>query len=191
VAPHKKNASRLGAHIAFIDESGFLLIPSIRRTWAPRGQTPITRHRYNHARISAISALTLSPQRKRLGLYFQLHQKNIQQEEACGFLRHLLRHLRGHVVVVWDNGTPHKGTQVREFCRGRHRLHLERFPAYAPELNPDEGVWSQVKGKLSNGRPDDLGELNQHLSGDLLQLRASQPRLRWCVHQSDLPRVFT
>ncbi len=153
---------------------------------------PNTDHpdRYNHARISAISAITLSPKRKRLGLYFQLHEKNIQQEKACGFLRHLPRHLRGHVGVVWDNGTPHKGNEVREFCRGRHRLHLERFPPYAPELNPDEGAWSQVKGKLANGRPDDPGELQQHLSGDLLQLRASQLSLRWCVHQSDLPWVF-
>jgi len=187
LAPYKKNATRLGAHIAFVDESGFLLIPPVRRTWAPCGQTPVTKYNYKHDKISAISALTVSPNRRRLGLYFQLHCKNIQQQEACQFLRHLLRHLRGHVIVVWDNGKPHKGDPVRDLCRRYPRLHLERFPAYSPELNPDEGVWCQVDEHIANGRPDDLDELSGALIRTLRRLRKSQPSLRWSIHQSKLP----
>src|SRR4030066_72860 len=64
-APGKKNARRLGAHLVFVDESGFLLIPSVHKTWAPRGQTPIIRHRYQRDKISVISGLSVSPVRQR------------------------------------------------------------------------------------------------------------------------------
>jgi len=187
LAAHKKNAARLGAHLAFVDESGYLLIPPVRRTWGPRGQTPCIRYSYKHDKISAISAVTVSPTRRRLGLYCQFHRKNIQQAEVCQFLRHLLRHLRGPVIVIWDNGKPHKGEPIRELCRRFPRLHLERFPAYAPELNPDEGIWNQMDNALANGRPDNLDELSAALKKTLGHLRRSQSKLRWCVHQSELP----
>jgi transposase len=187
LAPHKKNAARLGAHLVFLDESGFLLIPPARKTWAPRGLTPLLRHRYRRERISVISALSLSPQRRRLGLYWGLHPKNIQQAEVAGFLRLLLRHLRGHVVLLWDGARPHRGKRIRELCRRLRRLHLERFPAYAPELNPDEGVWAHLKRTLSNGRPDALDALNEALLGALQKLHASPRLLRGCLRQSKLP----
>jgi len=159
----------------------------VRRTWCLRGQTPTIRYCYKHDRISAISAVTVSPRRQRLGLYCQFYRKNIQQAEACQFLRHLLRHLPGHVIVIWDNGKPHKGELIYDLCRRSSRLHLERFPTYAPELNPDEGVWSQKKNTLANGRPDDLDELAVSLNKTYRSLRVSQPKLRWCIHQTELP----
>jgi putative transposase len=127
--------------LVFLDESGFLLIPNVRRTWAPRGKTPVIYHRYRREKISAISAVTVSPWRQRLGLYVHFHRSNITQTEVAIFLRDLLRHLHGHVVLVWDGGSIHKGDDVKRVL-GRHpRLHCEPFPSYAPELNPDEWVW--------------------------------------------------
>ena len=79
------------------------------------------------------------------------------------------------------------GLTIREFCRRFPRLHLERFPAYAPELNPDGGVWNQMDNVLANGRPDNLDELAAALNKALRGLRVSQPKLRWCVHQTELP----
>ena len=187
MAPGKKNAMRLGAHIAFIDESGFLLIPPVRKTWGPRGQTPIVRHHQKRDRISVISALTLSPKRVRCGLYYMLHAKNIKHPEVCLFLRHLLRHLRGPVIVIWDNASIHKGDPIREICRRYPRLHLERLPSYAPELNPDEGVWSHAKNLLANGRPDTREDLWTELILTLEQMRSSQGNLRSCVHRAQLP----
>ena len=99
MAACKKNAARLGAHLVFIDESGFLLIPNVLRTWAPRGQTPIHRHRYRRDKISVIAGISVSPRRQRLGLYYRLCLCNIGQLETCEFLRHLLRHLRGPIIV--------------------------------------------------------------------------------------------
>ena len=68
LASGKKNAMRLGAHIAFIDESGFLLIPNVVRTWAPCGDTPVHRHRQRRDRVSVISGVSVSARRQRLGL---------------------------------------------------------------------------------------------------------------------------
>lgn len=187
MAQGKKNAARLGAHIAFVDESGFLLIPPVRKTWGPKGEKTSLVHRYRHDRISAISAVTVSPIRKHLSLYFSLHEKNIRQDEVIAFLRALLRCLPGLIIIVWDNGRTHRGKLVREFCYSHPRLRLEYLPPYAPDLNPDEGVWSQLKGSLANGRPDDIGELEDHLLECLEDLRSSQPSLRACVHKSELP----
>lgn len=143
----------MGAYLVFVDETGFLLIPTVLRTWAPRGQTPVHRHRYERDKISVISGLSVIPQRQRLGLYFRLHpRRNIGQAEVCEFLRYLLRHLRGPVIVLLDNSATHKGAPLRALCQRHPRLHVEYFPAYAPELNPDEAAWSLAKRALVNGR---------------------------------------
>jgi transposase len=187
LAPDKKNATRLGAHLVFVDESGFLLIPSVRRTWAPRGQTPLLHCWQRHDRISAISGLSVSPRRQRLGLYFQLHDDNLHAPEVCAFVRHLLRHLPGPVIVVWDNGKIHKGPVVRALCAAFPRLYLEALPPYAPELNPDEGVWTLAKGALANGRPASRETLRTDLLASLLRTRRSHQLLRGCFTQSGLP----
>jgi transposase len=187
VAAAKKNATRLGAHLVFADESGFFLTPTIAKTWAPLGRTPVVRHIDRRDRISVISAISVSPVRRRPNLYFQMHLKNIQQAEVRLFLRHLLRHLRGHVFLFWDGGNPHKGVLVREFCRRVHRLHLVRLPAYAPEFNPDEGIWKLSKQKLANGCPSDLSELARSLRWTLLSIRRNHRNLRGCITHSALP----
>jgi putative transposase len=129
----------------------------------------------------------VSPRRRRYGLYFSLWLHNIRQPEVCAFLRDLLRHLRGAVIVVWDNGTIHGGEPLRALQARYPRLHLYRFPSYAPELNPDEGVWQHAKRALANGRPDSQRELTRHLRSQLARLRRSQLHLRGCVRGSDLP----
>ena len=159
----------------------------MRKTWAPVGRTPIFRHSYSRERISAISAVTVSPSRKRLGLYFRFHRTNITGVEVIGFLRHLLRHLRGPIMLLWDGGAIHRRVIVKEFVRQHKRLHVHRFPAYAPELNPDEFVWTKAKHSLANGAPKDIVELGRRLRSTIHRVRHSQ-RLLWsCIHTSELP----
>jgi putative transposase len=122
LAPRKKNAARLGAYLIFLDEAGFLLIPSVRKTWGPVGQTPIVRHRYAHDRISAIA---VSPKRFQCTLHCHLYADNIQGEEVATFLRHLLRAIPGHLVVLLDNGGIHRGEPVQELLGRTSRLHLQ------------------------------------------------------------------
>jgi transposase len=183
----QKKVRRLKAHLAFLDESGFLLIPNVRRTWAPRGQTPILWHRYRHDRISAISAVTVSFRRQHIGLYFHLHRENISQVEVVLFLLYLLRQIRGPIVLLWDGGGIHTGELTRAFLDRHPRLHVETFPAYAPELNPDERVWGHCKAALANGRPDNLDELMATLERLSNKARQRPPLLRSFVTGSDLP----
>ena len=164
-----------------------MLTPTVRRTWAPVGCTPLIRHRFANDRISVISGVSVSPTRRRLGLYGLFFWDNIGQDEVVAFLRQVLRHLRGNVIALLDNSNTHRGAPLRDLCRSIPRLHLEYFPAYAPELNPDEAVWGPLKGKLANGRPDDLVDLEGDLQHDFRQLSRSQTKLRGCIHQSELP----
>ena len=187
VAQDKKNAARLGAHLVFCDESGFLLIPNVVRTWAPRGETPIVRHRYRRDKISVMSGISVSPRRQRLGLYFRLFHRNIGHAEVCEFLGHLLRHLRGPVIVLLDNSSTHKGEPLRIIRRIYSRLRIEYFPCYAPELNPDEAVWSHAKRKMANSKPDNVEQLIQQVFDTLNDIRCSATKLRGCFDQSELP----
>ena len=155
------------------------------------GKTPVLLHFDRRDRISAISAISVSPNRQRVNLYFQLHLKNIQQQEACQFLRHLMRHLRGHVFLLWDGGRPHTGRMVKDLARRVPRLHLLRFPAYAPEMNPDEGIWKLAKGKLANGCPKDRSELMASLFSVLQSIRQNRKNLRACINHSGLPSFLS
>jgi transposase len=184
---YKKKAKRLGATLAFIDESGFLLIPNVAKTWAPRGKTPVHRHRYRRDKVSVISGVTVSAVRRRLGLYWRLHAQNIGQKEVCQFLRFLLRHIRGPVIALLDNSRTHRGEPLRRLLARQRRLTVDYFPSYAPELNPDEGVWSLAKRKLANSRPDDFLELVFDVSQTLEEIARSPSKLRGCIRGSNLP----
>jgi transposase len=96
----------------------------------------------------------------------------------------LLRHLRGPLIVVWDNLNTHKGPPIEAMLRRNRRLRIEHFPAYAPELNPDEGVWNQLKSRLANGQPDNQDRLWGALTLELEGLRRSPARLRACVRHA-------
>jgi transposase len=153
--PLKKSRSA-GRPPSFHGRVGFLLIPNVAKTWAPIGETPIIHHSCWRDKVSVISGVSVSPQRQRLSLYYFLFYDNIAQQEVCLFLRHLLRHLHGEVIVLLDNSTTHKGQPLEELLRRHPRLHVEYFPTYAPELNPDEGIWSQPKtrtGERLSERP--------------------------------------
>jgi transposase len=187
MACRKKNAGRLGAHILFLDESGFLLTPTVRKTWSPVGQTPRLRHRQRHERVSAISAISASPVRQHFSLYCHLYEDNVQGGEVEYFLRHLLRQIPGHLFVLLDNASIHKSDPVGELRARTRRLHLVPLPAYAPELNPDEGIWNHLKRTLANGRPDSQRELMDVLCEEVCRLAGRKDLLRACIAQSELP----
>lgn len=164
-----------------------MLIPTRRRTWAPQGQTPLIRYSYKHDRVSALAALSVSAARKHMGVYFRFSKENFNAPRVVAFLRHLLRHLRGHVIVLWDGATIHKGPLMRQLCADYPRLRLERFPAYAPELNPVEYIWNDFKGHTSNSSPHTRQDIHLQLHGNARRVRRSQQRLRSFVLASDLP----
>lgn len=190
VAPHQKKAARRRARLIFLDETGLFLTPLVRRTWAPRGQTPILRtHTRHHRHLSVIGALSLSPRRRHLEWYLQFHADcSIRQEQVIQFLRELLRHERGAIVLLWDRLNVHRGRKVQEFLQRHPRLQTEFFPPYAPELNPIEYGWAYFKGHtLGNYCPDDLDELHATVQELTPQIQSNQSLLRGFVAASNLP----
>jgi transposase len=143
VARDQKGAEAQQQTVLFLDESGFYPLPSVVRTYAPVGQTPILREWCTRDHLAAISAI--SPEGK---LYFHSQDRAIDSADVVMFLEHLLREVPGRIVLIWDGAPIHRSHCIQEFLRNgaSQRLHLERLPAYAPELNPGEGLWQQLKG---------------------------------------------
>lgn len=162
MVPNLKKGDRDRAHIVFIDETGLSLAPILRRTWAPKGLRPHLIQRAGHRqKISIIGALTLSPQDRKSNLFtHSLPNGTFNSKNVAVFLRELLKHLRGKIIVVWDNGSMHKGDAMRQLLKDYPRLTLEWLPPYAPELNPVEQLWSHLKfGHFANFIPKDINEL--------------------------------
>lgn len=186
-----RDAWRRCAYLVFLDESGFQLTPSVRRTLAPRGRTPIHRCWDRRDRISAISAITVSPQRGRLNLYFELlpDKQTVHGEDTVAFLRQLRRDLRAPYTVIWDRGAVHdRSLVVRQYLAEHPEIVTEKFPGYAPDLNPDELVWSYIKyGKLANLGADNSRDLRRAVDCELIELRHDSKRLASFVNHVNLP----
>lgn len=123
------------------------MAPVVRRSWAPRGHTPVLLQRTrSHQKVSALAALAVSPTRDRVHLYFRLHPgRNVRTAEVVEFLRILHRHVRGGLIVIWDRLQAHRSKKVRALLDATPGLHAEFLPPYAPELNPVEYLWSFLK----------------------------------------------
>jgi putative transposase len=190
LAPDQKKVRRQKAHLVLIDETGVFLNPLVRRSWAVRGNTPVIGGDGGHRKkVSVIGAVSVSPTARRLGLYFATRPDGFFTADAVvPFLRDLLKHLRGKVVVLWDGGPNHTGPLIRAFLARNARLTLERLPAYAPDLNPVEVVWSWLKyGQLANYVPDGIKVLDNEILDRLIELKCDPNLLRNLWDGSDLP----
>jgi len=190
LASHPKKASETHAHLVLIDETGLFLNPLVRRTWALVGQTPVLDADGGHRdKVSVIGGLSVSPAKGRLGLYFATEPNGFfTADKVVGFLRDLLRHLRGDVTVVWDRGGNHKGPIIRAFLRRNRLLRLEMLPAWAPDHNPVEAAWSWLKyGELANFTPAGLGPLGDEIIDRLIGLKFDPDLLRALWDRSKLP----
>jgi transposase len=156
-----------------------MLQPVVRRTWAPRGQTPIQPAWDRHDRLSVISAVTLAPQRLRLGLYWNVRAENIRGPHVVEFLRMLRRRLRRKLVLILDRWNVHKSKVMRGYLE-RHAatIRVEWLPAYAPDLNPSEQVWNHTKySDLANFIPVDRADLHAHVDTSI----GGQSRQSWLL----------
>lgn len=152
-----------------------MLQPTVRRTWAPKGKTPIHKSWDRHDRLSVISAITVSPRRRKLGLVFQIHRKNIRTEQATEFFKAVHRKLGNKIIIVMDRYSVHRGAVNRLRKSGAKWFDVEWLPSYAPELNPDEQVWNHSKyTALPNFIPDDIDHLQDELLDSLGQQSQDQ-----------------
>lgn len=162
-----------------MDESGFMLQPVVRRTWAPQGRTPIHYSWDRHDRLSVSAGLTLSPCKCRLGLYFQLHDHNIRFQEVIAFITSLRRHLRRKFILVLDRYSAHR--KAVRLLKARHPdwFEVEWLPAYAPDLNPVEMLWNHTKyADLANFIPEDVHHLHQSIVTSIQNTRTKTQLIR-------------
>jgi transposase len=122
-----------------------------------------------------------------MGLYLRFQQNNFQATNVATFLRALLRHLRGPVILLWDNGRIHKGPCIAQLQKDYPRLQIEPFPGYAPELNPTEQVWNDLKSHSANSLFRDQQHLRLTLHDSAQRVRRFQAKLRSFILASDLP----
>ena len=163
---------------------GFSLISPLKRTWAPRGQTPRIRTSLNHHdRLNLMGVLVLSPKGQRLRLRVRSTTDNQNGETVVAFLRGLLADIAGPLVLVWDSAPIHTRHKVRDFIAAQARLHAFFLPKYAPELNPVEFLWAQLCEHVACRAPQSIKELK------VMVHRATQRSLS-LIHISEPTRPY-
>jgi transposase len=158
---------RLGAEIVFEDEFGFSYAEPVSFTWAPKGRTPqlkrITRFRRE---ISTMACLTISGK-----IYKRHFEGSIDAEKLLIGLEHLVHHLQGPFILIWDRSRTHKAKIVQAFFRKHPEIHVEYLPAYAPELNPEEYCHGNVKRRMKNAVLHSKDEIRMALDQGFARLR--------------------
>jgi transposase len=184
VADTQKKAEREDRTLVWIDEAGFYLLPSVVRTYAPCGETPILRAPLSYDHVSAISAITPEGQ-----LLVQMQEVAYHGTEVVRFLKHVLRHTEGKLLVLWDGAPIHQGQALKEFLAagGAKRIHLERLPGYAPDLNPDEGIWRYLKYlEWKNVVCHNCTDLRAELRLAIARLRHKREVIQGCIKHAGL-----
>ena len=117
--------------------------------------------------LSAIAGLTW------WNFYCQFFKGSIRSPQVVEFLKHLMRHIPGPMILIWDRLSAHKSRMVQDFIAEQHgRIHTEYVPAYAPDLNPVEYLWGHWKQhELPNVCPKDWWELNERARRTLRKMR--------------------
>lgn len=163
----------------------------VRRTYAPKGRTPIVEAWYRKGRISAISAVTVSPVRRRPNLFFRLlpDDTNAHGEDTAAFLARLRGAMKGPMTILWDQSKIHeRSAVVRTYLAKHPEIVTEDFPGYAPDANPDEGVWGWTKyHRLPNFAPEDLNELRSRLVTELSSLSKRRDLLVSFIRHAGIP----
>jgi transposase len=161
LAAAEKRVRRQDALIVFEDESAVSLLPSVRATWAPRGGTPVLRHRFAWKRLSLAGALAYAPDGSAAHLVFELRPGAYNDETLIEFLTFLNEHEQRPVLLIWDGLPSHRSRRMTEWIVSQRRwLSVERLPGDAPDVNPIEQIWGSLKSKeLANLCSDTIDEV--------------------------------
>jgi transposase len=174
-----KRARAHGAEIYFWDESGFRADAVQGRTWGVKGETPEVRVPGQRQSISAASAVN-----SKGGFWFTTYKGGLKADRFVEFLKALMKHRKKPLELILDNLPAHKGPAVRKYVKSLNgKLTLNYLPGYAPELNPDELVWSHIKRTGTGKKPLKAGEqLQPRVDADLLALQNNPALIRAFFH---------
>ena len=174
----KKKAAQEKRTIVFVDQSAFYLLPMAVRTYAPVGKTPVLKVKLTRDHLSVMGGITAQGR-----IFMQTQDHSYKGPDVVRFLQLLTREIPGNLLVIWDGAPIHRSQVVKDFLRkGRaKRIHLEQLPAYAPELNPQEGVWNLLKRvELKNVCCLDVQHIQQEVRRAKERLRHRKSVLRQC-----------
>jgi transposase len=166
----------------FVDQSGFYLLPTMVRTYAPIGQTPVLHEQLTRDHLTVMSGITLESK-----LLMLEQHRAFKGEDVVRCLKHAMRQVPGKLLVRWDGSPIHRGQAVKDFLASgaASRLQLERLPGYAPDLNPDEGIWKHLKYvELKNVCCQSLSELRKELRKAKERLRHKKHVILGCIRQA-------
>lgn len=137
---------RLGAEIVFWDEFGFSFQEQLATTWAHRGKRPIFRRVTKERRVlSTAVALTLSG-----NIYKSHFQCSVKSENLVKTPEHVQRQMPGKIILIWDRASVHLSKITKTYLQKHPEILIEKLPAYAPQLNPEEYCHGNVKQHLKN-----------------------------------------
>lgn len=171
----KTRAKRAGATIFFLDEAGFQSDPPLGRTYGLKGKTPVVRTSGQRQSINVISAVTARGE-----FWAATYTGKLDAESFVAFLKNFMKGRRGKVILVVDGHPAHKANLVKRYIQDlQGRLELHFLPPYAPDLNPDEFVWSYMKGNGVSKKPLKKNEsMRERVEEDLVKLRKNPELVR-------------
>jgi transposase len=183
-----KKGLRLKTTFGFLDETGFSDKPFVCYTWAKRGHTPILLSTGGWKHRTLVGTVLCRPDGTRARLVFTIQKKAMRARTFIRYLRKLKAHQRGRHLTLFLDGLPaHRAKLVGGWVAANTQwLEVHRFPAYAPELNPAEYVWSAVKRKdLGNRIAQTMTALERRLRQAMHRV-AETAVLRGCLKRSGL-----
>lgn len=156
-----------------------MLQPLVRRTWAERGKPPKLKAWDRHDRLTAMAAITLSPDHRKMGMYFRIQRDNAKAKDFLLFLLELHKQLKTRIIVVWDRLSAHRSAEKFFRVCECPWLSIEYLPSYSPELNPVEHIWSITKwGRLANWPAPDIDQLHERITNELTTQSKNPNQLR-------------
>ncbi|HEX5303822.1 MAG TPA: transposase [Streptosporangiaceae bacterium] len=195
MAGYKSTARDLGAYVCFEDETGQGLRPPKGRTWAPRGARPVVRVRGTGGGRVNIAGVACYRPGDRPHLYYQLHVYRRRKGEPKAFTwadyRDLIisahHHLSAPVVWIWDNLNIHLAPELAEFAaENKEWLRVYRLPAYTPDMNPAEGIWSLLKRSMASFAAADQASLVRIIKRKLKKIQYRPHLIDGCLAATGL-----
>ena len=171
----KKRAKRLGAKIFFQDEAGFQSDAPLGRTYGLKGRTPVVETSGQRQSLSVISAVNARGE-----FWAATYTSKLNAELFVVFLESFMECQTGKVFLVVDGHPAHKAKLVQKHVQSlKGRLELHFLPPYAPDLNPDEFVWSHMKANGVSKKPLKQNEsLQRRIEADLNTVKNNRELVR-------------
>ena len=182
-------AAAEGRQIVFVDESGLSLKPPRAASFAPRGKPLVLEFNFNWDKLSAIGAVSTRD------IYFCLHEESVKSAQVIDFVDQLRREVGSPILIIWDGLRAHWSKVVKAHIEATHgEVTVAQLPAYAPELNPVEYLWSHLKrNDMANYAAKNLHELRsaaQAAVHNILPGRDKYLHAFWVQTELDLSGLY-